>query len=227
MGALPLRRVGGTAKALVVLLLVYAAVDALGIIVNRMAVDPARDFLRGELSEDELTDELAPFVISSAVLAFVMVAIIVLTMIWMFCVAANHRRIGRQTTWAPGFAIGGWFLPPILFVIPFLMLMEMWKASDPGSPPQSHSWKHSSMSPLVPIWWVLYGVIPLVLLIGGGNPLSSFGEDTQDFAEQIDEQQTMMLFQSLAAAAAAIVFMLLVRALTDRHTRLTGEATTR
>ena len=56
-------------------------------------------------------------------------------MIWMYRMAANHRALQRNGTWAPGWAIGGWFLPPGgLYIIPFLMFRELWKASDPNGP---------------------------------------------------------------------------------------------
>ena len=149
-------------------------------------------------------------------------------MIWMYRIASNHRALGRRTTWAPGFAIGGWFLPPFLFVIPLLILLEMWKASDPIDRRRSDEGGGSrSINPIVLVWWVLYGLVPVVVLFTGGSPLTSFGGDTDDVAEQFDEQQTAMLVQSISAILAAIVFIVIVRGLTDRHARLTGEATAR
>jgi hypothetical protein len=227
IGAVALKRVSGTAKALVIMLAIYVGLAVLVIIITRAAQDAARDFRRGDLSEDEFTEELAPFFGISVVQLGVTIAIVVLTMIWMYRMAANHRTIGRQTTWGAGFAIAGWFLPPFLFVIPFLMLMEMWKASDPSSPPQDESWRRSPIHPIIPIWWVLYGLVPIVLFFVGQNPLEGLGGDTDDIAERLDEQQATMLVQSLTSIAAAIAFAFLVRLLTERHTRLTGEATAR
>jgi len=227
MGSMPLRRVGGLAKALVVLLAVYVAVTILAAILTQSVLGDVEDFLDGSISEDELTDALGPTLGLGFVQGGVTIALVVLTMIWMYRIAGNHRSIGRRTTWAAGWAIGGWFLPPVLFVIPFLMLMEMWKASEPTSPPGDEGWRRASVSPLVPIWWVLYGVLPLVLIITGRNPLRGIGGDIDDVAEQFDEQRTQSLLQSILSVLAAIAFGLLVRAMTDRHTRLTGEASAR
>ena len=73
-------------------------------------------------------------------------------MIWLFRIAKNHQALGRRLTWAPGWAIGGWFLPPIVYVIPTLMLRESWKAADPEVPAGDERWKSSSDSPLLWIW---------------------------------------------------------------------------
>ena len=89
-------------------------------------------------------------------------------MIWLYRIVANHRAIGRQLTWAPGWAIGGWFLPPfVLYIIPMLMLSESWKATDPEVPPGDDRWRQNSVSPLVYVWWVLYGLVPIVFIIQG------------------------------------------------------------
>ena len=56
----------------------------------------------------------------------------------MYRIATNVRAFQRQTTWSPLFAIFGWMLPPfVLYVIPFLMLRELWKASDSEQPRRS------------------------------------------------------------------------------------------
>ena len=65
------------------------------------------------------------------------IALVVLSIIWLYRVPPNHRALGRALTWAPGWAIGGWFLPPLLYVIPLLVLREAWKAADPAVPPGS------------------------------------------------------------------------------------------
>ena len=56
------------------------------------------------------------------------IAAAVVVIIWMYRLAWNHRALHRGGTWGPAWAIGGWFLPPIVYVIPTLMLHELWKA---------------------------------------------------------------------------------------------------
>ena len=60
-------------------------------------------------------------------------------------------------------AIGGWFLPPFLYVIPTLVLREAWKAADPAVPPGDDSWKRNKDNPLLWVWFAVYGVGTVVL----------------------------------------------------------------
>jgi hypothetical protein len=155
------------------------------------------------------------------------VAAFVLVVLVMFRLAANHRKLGRTGTWAPGWAIGGWFLPPlVIYVIPYLMFRELWKASDPDASSDTDSWKQGPVSPMVTLWWVLYGLVPLGLIfaqgagsVGGGG----FTSTTDALAETVEEQFALTLVGSLLTLAAAIVFIAMLRGLVARHRRLTGE----
>jgi Domain of unknown function (DUF4328) len=153
--------------------------------------------------------------------------VIVLSMIWLYRVAANHRSLGRQLTWAPGWAIGGWFLPPLLFIIPLLMLRESWKASAPDVPPGSPEWKQKGESPLIWTWFLVYSVVPIVLAILGASQFRNFSRDTEDLAEYFDEQQGLIIASGLVTVLAAIAWGLVVREITSRHARLSGEAAIR
>ena len=120
----------------------------------------------------------------------------------------------------------GWVLPPVLFVIPFLMLRELWKASTPegvGGDPEG--WKRQPENPTLWGWWAFFGVIPLVLaaiqintLFGGG-----FGGDTESLAESIEDTGAWSLASGLVQLVAAIFWILFVRQLARRHTTLTSE----
>ncbi len=54
-----------------------------------------------------------------------------------------------MTTFAPVFAVVGWMLPPFLYVLPFLILRELWKASDPGTPVADEGWRRRPVTPLL------------------------------------------------------------------------------
>lgn len=224
--AVPLRRVGGLGKALLVLL----AISAVGFIIQAItvptAVDSARELLADEIDRDQFNEDLAAFSLSGILTGATFIAIAVLTMIWLFRIAANHRSLGRQLTWAPGWAIGGWFLPPlVLYIIPMLMLSESWKAADAAVPPGDERWRQNSVSPLVYVWWVLYGLVPIIFIATGLTFQSStISSNEVDVADAIEDQQGFMIAQSLSGVASAIAFALLVRALTARHAQLTGES---
>ena len=107
------------------------------------------------------------------------------------------------------------------------MFREMWKASDPAVPIGSADWKERPVSPVVPLWFVLYSLVPIALgLASGENQFSLLFGDSRDLAEALDDQYTFTVIGAIATVAAAIVYVLLVRGLSARHRQLTGEATT-
>jgi Domain of unknown function (DUF4328) len=224
--AVPLRRVGGLGKAMLILLGISALGFAGQAAVTPQATDTARDYLADRIDRDQFTEDLAPYTLVNLLTGAVFIALVVLTMIWLFRIAANHRAIGRRLTWAPGWAIGGWFLPPIvLYVIPMLMLRESWQASDPDVPAGDDRWRRSPVSPIVYVWWVLYGLVPIVFLVTGLTvQTSAYSGNENDLAEWIDDQEGWLIAQGLVGVAQAVAFFLLVRGLTARHVRLTGES---
>jgi hypothetical protein len=232
MSSVPLGRIGGLATAARILAYVVGAVSVLSALLGGLAVDDAEDFLAGTISEDDFVAAYAPAVLLGLVQTATFVALIVVTMLWMRRVAANHRQLGRTGTWGPGWAIGGWFLPPfVLYVIPWLMFREMWKASDPGVPLGDDRWRDGTVSRVVDVWWVLYGLAPIALIavqgaraIGGGISSST---GTEGLAEQVRDGFTASMIAGVLSLAAAIAYAALVTGLSGRHRQLTGEATSR
>jgi hypothetical protein len=217
-----LHRVGKLSTATVVLTGSAAATSLLSIWASRSARDDARALLDDVISTEEFVERAAPYLLMSLVQGIATVATAVVTMIWMFRIARNHRTLHRGGTWGPGWAIGGWFLPPLLFVIPALMFRELWRASDPDVA-IGGDWRRSRTSPLIPLWFVLYSLLPLGLLIGQSADGMALGASERDMARQVLDGQDTTVVNAAVSVAAAIVFILLVRGLTHRHRRLTGE----
>lgn len=220
-----LQRVGKLATAIVVLSGVTAALSIVSIWASRAAADDARDLLDGAISAEEFVERAAPYLLMSVVQAVATAATAVVTMIWMFRIARNHRALHRGGTWGPGWAIGGWFLPPLLFVIPALMFRELWKASDPDVA-VGGDWRTTRTTPLVPLWFLLYSLVPLVLLVGQSAGGLSFGASERDMAQQVLDGQNLTVASAAVSVVGAAVYILLVRGLTRRHGRLTGESRT-
>jgi hypothetical protein len=227
MSSVPLKRVRGLTTWIVVLTAIVGVVGVLSILLSRLANDEARDFLAGRITEDDFVEAYAPALLLGTVQGAATVAIIVLTMIWMYRLAANHRTLQRTGRWTPGWAIGGWFLPPfILYIIPYLMFRELWKASDQTVSVGDQRWKEGGVGAVVTIWWVLYG-LALPIAMGSsqiGFGAGPYGADYDSLAEAIDERFAISLVASFVAAAAAAAYIVMVRQLSSRHRLLTGES---
>jgi hypothetical protein len=226
-----LRRVKGLAVAAVIL----TAVAGIGQIVSIATADAAReaaqDYLDGVIDDDKLNERLVTSGAGSLIVGAATLALAVITIVWLHRIVSNHQNLGRRLTWSPGWAIASWFLPPcFLFVLPFLVIRESFKASDPTSPPGTETWRNSGEHPLPWIWVLTYGIAPLVLGI-----ISSFAffngftsRDADDVAERIlDTDNWVTYAQGGLGIVAAIAWALLVWTLTQRHMQLTGEATAR
>jgi hypothetical protein len=237
MSTRPLRRIRGLARWLVAATVVVAVANVLSTVAGLAATDDARDYLEGRISEDDFLEAYTPSVLLGFVQSAAFLASIVLTMVWMFRIASNHRMLDRVGRWSPGWTIAGWFLPPfVLYVIPYLVLRELWKASEPDVAPDGtggaaggRQWTDNPVHPAVTAWWVLYGLAPVVLIVLQG--LQSIGRGlgtggTEDLAELVDEQGGLTVVSTVLTVAAAVAWIVLVRSLTSRHTRLTGEAVT-
>ncbi len=223
IATLPLKRVGKVGGATSILVGLAAAFGALTVIVSQTMTDEADRFIAGDLASEDFISEIAPYLLLTFVQGALVIASVVLVMIWMFRMAANHRALHRGATWGPGWAIGGWFLPPLLYIIPTLMFREMWRASDPEVP-VGGDWKSRPASPLVMLWFVTYSLIPLGLMFAQTDTvLSGLGGSDDELAKQITGDQGLVVASTAVTMVAAAVFVALTRQLTRRHQQLTGE----
>jgi hypothetical protein len=228
-GAVNLRRVSGLALALTITTSIAGAGSLLNLAVIPNQVGNAEDFLRGVITEDEFKDSQVTTGLVGFLIAAGTLATVVLTMIWLFRVASNHRALGRETAFAPGFGIGGWFLPPLLYVVPTLMLRENWKAAEPSSPPGDDGWRRSAEPWLVWVWFLVYSVVPLALVVAGQSIGfgAGFGADQEEIAEGIVDNETGLYVTAVSTVVAAVLWVLVVRGLTARHVRFSGESVAR
>ena len=226
--AVPLKRVGGISKAIVILLAVYVVGAIITIIGTPRVVDSAKDFVAGNISEDDFMDDVGAFGLTSLLSGLAQIAIVVLSIIWTYRLVKNLRTIGRRTTWSPGMAIGGWFLPPFLYVIPTLVLREAWKASDPSVPPGDERWRASKENPLLWAWFVVYGIGTVVVsAINTSVQFRQFGGDAEDLADAYADSLGVMIAQTVIGVVSAVLWALVVRQWSARHAELTGEARAR
>jgi hypothetical protein len=88
------------------------------------------------------------------------VAIFVLIIIWLFRAVKNTALWnGDRGRWAPGWAIGGWFIPLANIVIPFLVFSSTWRRSD-GNPAE-----RAPLPFIVWAWWILFVIGEVMIQI--------------------------------------------------------------
>jgi len=222
-------RIGGLTKALTVLVAIYIPLALVGVGATVRAAHRARDFLDGKISATSFQSSVGLGSNFGGLLVF---GIAPLTMIWMFRMAQNARTLGRPgLKFAPGWAIGGWFTPPlVLYVVPWLMFRELWKASEPEVPPGDASWRQAKVSPIVEVWWVLFGLVPLIGLFTAAGLLSQFrnlGDDAdirrRKLAEQLDGHLTLNVIVAILGVLGAVAYLIVIVQLSRRHRRATGE----
>jgi hypothetical protein len=222
-----LRRVGGLSVAVMILTTIVAVGTIGTTLLTAGVTGDAEDYLAGGLSDDEFRDAIGPLNAIQLIVGLATLATFVVSIVWMYRIATNVRAFQRQTTWSPLFAIFGWMLPPfVLYVIPFLMLRELWKASDASNPDDPEGWRSSRDTPLVWAWFVLYGIAPVILLLfsvgsflDGGLSAGSL----ETLAESLDDFGALAVVSGAINLAAAVVWILLVKQLTARHKQLTSE----
>lgn len=223
--SIDLKRVGSLRTVLVIVLAVYVVGAIIGVIGAPGVVDSAEDFLAGNISDDDFNEDLMVYGLLGGLSGAAGLAIIVLSIIWMYRIVKNHRSIGRRTRWGPGMAIGGWFLPPFLYIIPTLILNEAWKASDPEVPPGDDRWRSNQGNPLIWVWFAVYGVGTLVIsAINTSLQFRQFGGDADDVADAYADSLPVLIAMAVVNIVSAVLWALVVRRLTERHTQLTGEA---
>lgn len=219
-----LRKVSGLGSAIVILTSIVGVAALLSGITQGGARTDASRFLEGAITEEEFLASYSSATGAGALASVGQIAVAVLTFILMFKMARNLRDLDRGTTWGPAWGIAGWVLPPgVLYIIPWLMFRELWKASGPDP-----DWRSGPGS--VPIsftvWWVFFGLIPIPLATILGVSVVNAGlmaTDTRALATILAEQYLVTLASSAATAIAAIAYVILIRALVSRHRSLTGE----
>jgi Domain of unknown function (DUF4328) len=222
-----LHRVGGLSKAIVVLTAVVATATVITTLLSIGVAGDASDFLAGKTTDDEFRTSLAPLSAVQSIAGVATLATGIVTMIWMYRVASNVRAFGRRTTWHPLFSIFGWFLPPFfLYVIPFLVLREQWKASDPTLD-GTDGWKSTADNRTLWGWFALYGLLPLALFAAQIGSITNAGLGTgnvETVAESLDQVSALTFMSAISVVGAAIFWIMFVRRLTRRHTALTNES---
>ncbi|MGA1051012.1 MAG: DUF4328 domain-containing protein [Ilumatobacteraceae bacterium] len=221
-----LRRIGRLGRTAQVLVVTTAALAAVASVTSRLVADEARAFLDGDLDRNDFIEAAAPTVLVTFVQGVALLAAAVTVMVWMHRLAANLRALHRGTTWGPGWAVGCWLLPPLVFILPFLVLREIWRASDPDVG-VGEGWRTGRPPVATTIWFVLFGPVQAILQFTVqferfGTDIGGLGGE-EALAEQIARGGIAPVASVLVEIAAAVAFVVVIRSIDGRHRRLIGE----
>jgi Domain of unknown function (DUF4328) len=211
-----LHRVDGLSKAIVVLL----GCASVASLLLWLVIATSQDELVDSIGSGQFGGPLGAIVALSGIQGLLSLATGIVTMVWMFRSTKNVCALGRSTgTWTPGWAIGGWFCPPCLFVIPWLHMKELWKATEPRT--SGGMWQAGSASPIVTIWWVLYGLAPIGLTAAnvGSQQAGIFGT-SDNLSEAYSGAAVSQGLSTFVSLAAAVSFSMVVRGITTRQKAL-------
>lgn len=214
----------GLSTALLVLLSITGVVSIVAAVTlfNRATV--VDDFTNGDASLSDIND--ADSAVGGAVGFFIMLAIAtgVVWIIWQFRHAKNAQTLRGNYGLAPGWAIGGWFIPAGNYVLPQLQLFQAAKASDPDLPPGQPAASGRAPGAIVP-WWILLDVASALFWIGrvtrpGDDELDGFVSVARirQLADDFATADRLSAISCLLLAVAAVLAILVVRSVTERQT---------
>jgi hypothetical protein len=142
---------------------------------------------------------------------FVSTAALVLIVIWQWRSVKNAEALGRVgARLSSGWAIAGWLIPLVNFVVPYLVMQDLWRSTDERAAPGT-AWRDLPGAPLVTQWWVAYvvSIIAIPLALG----LVVAGSQT---AGQVS---WLLTAGELVGAGASVLGAFVVREITSRQAR--------
>ncbi len=183
---------------------------------------------RGEIDQERLDTVTQQYLAINGVASLVQVTSLVLVIVLTWRLAKNHELLGRPgTRFGPGWGIAGWLVPFANWIIPFLLLGDLWKGSHPDDAPRTTTWRERPGANVVLVWWALTVTGAIVATVGSAEVVSglfrsigrvSSGDDLTDVAESLVGtalrwQVAGLLLGGLTSVVAAVA----VTTLADRQ----------
>jgi hypothetical protein len=165
----------GRAKAAVVILLVNLAVRVV-LLFDNLYQDRLSDRAAWAQAEVYASDALG-IAVGLALFA-VNLATAIAVSLWIYQVydnLASLRAAGRR--YSPGWAVAYFFIPFVNFVLPYQVVQEIWRASDPAVPAESrYAWQGHPGSVLVGFWWAFWLICEILGLRSFNMGMSPYPE---------------------------------------------------
>lgn len=156
----------------------------------------------GSLSELDSADTVVAA--ASLILGLLVLATGIVFIIWQHRFASNAVALGGPLGLAPGWAIGGWFIPLANFVLPQLQLCQSAKAS------------RGKVPGVVTAWWITYVTGALTVAVSSlSRPKTAtvFG-NLHNVLGDFARADRIAAVGILVYAAAGVCALLMVRSLT-------------
>ena len=152
-------------------------------------------------------DDIQPW---TSITGWVSAAVLVLLIVWAFRSAHNALAAGRTgARQSPGWVIAGWLVPLVNLVVPYQVMSDLWRSSEPDAA-RGDEWRTRGPSSLVMGWWMLWVVGGLAVAIGACMGLIG------DFAAA--DVRPLLLAGHLGQAVASVLAVIVVRTITGRQT---------
>lgn len=165
----------------------------------------ASDFFRRARDADQLVR------VTDVLLILIVLAIVPCFIVWCFRAAKNQEALGREPQrLRAGWAIGGWFIPLANFVIPVLVIQDLWRGSDARIARGDPRWRIADRSWLVGWWW---GLLMVALLTFAGSPVDQRPLDVTE----VRASNLIGILGVLCMAASAVLAILVVREIDRRQ----------
>jgi hypothetical protein len=132
--------------------------------------------------------------------AALMLATTVLFLNWFYRARKNAGLSAWPQRWSPGWAIGSWFLPPVLLWFPYQIMADIWRAGRPAGQRQG-----ASNAMLPGLWWTCW-VLAWITAYQHTTQTTSNGTSSS-YALNFGGTRLSAAF----AAAAAITLIVIIR----------------
>jgi hypothetical protein len=214
----------GLTTALTVVFVVTAAASAVAVVAFLNRVGLEGDILDGDVGFDlrRRIDDADNFVGAMVTLyLLLMLALVVLLCIWTWRAMKNNETLGRSgARFSPGWGIAGWLIPFANWVIPVLIMQDLWRGSDRDVPIGDPSWRSAKGSGLVGAWAATY-------IIGSARFGTFSGEanvNDNDEIRGLRTSDTVAAVGMVVSIAAAVLAIVVLRRIADRQEALRQHA---
>lgn len=207
----------GLSKILVTLLIINIALDLTAVESDFLELSLLERLEQGEsvtVSEAEESDERQRIIALAQLGLFLFTAAFFIA--WFHRIYKNLLALGASDLrFAPGWAIGAWFVPFLNLVRPKQIADDIWRASEPGGHPDgggnwtgaefdSDSFSLRSVPVFVHLWWGLF-------LLQGAVGRILFRPSTSSLSDLINTSRLTLAVDILGVAVGVLAIMVVRR----------------